>query len=128
MLFGGLMLCSRILCRCECGSFAQPVALWVTDDKSLLVTCFCINCEAQLSVIFPLSQLWKDCPQPKIDKKKLIKAVDEEISRITNEAGKPLVPPLAPKFELTPEDIFWEHAMGVKPDDSDFDESGKGAQ
>jgi hypothetical protein len=55
---------SRLISKCECGGFAQPLSLWVTDEKSLLVTSYCIVCESQVNVIFPLTELFKSCPLP----------------------------------------------------------------
>jgi hypothetical protein len=56
--------CHRLLCKCSCGGFAQPLSFWLTDQKSLMVTCYCIVCESQVNVAFPLSELFKSCPLP----------------------------------------------------------------
>lgn len=109
------MNCNRMVCRCDCGGFAQPVALWITDQKALLVTCFCVACESQLSVIFPLAELYKDCPLPNFDEKKLIQAVDSEIAKIKEEAGKPIRPPLTTR--LSDNDKKWCAEIHINPED-----------
>ena len=86
----------RLLGKCECGGYAQPQSLWITDQKSLLVTCFCIVCEKQINVVFPLTELFKQCPKPTFTAKQLREIVGKENALITGEAGKPLTPPLSP--------------------------------
>ena len=96
------MNCSRLICKCNCGGFAQPLSAWVTDQKSLLVTCYCIVCESQVNVVFPLSQLFKACPKPSLP-------------------SKPLQPPLQlPNVEedFTEEDKKWMLEFHLKEPDN----------
>jgi hypothetical protein len=97
------MNCGRLICKCNCGGFAQPLSVWVTDQKSLLVTCYCIVCESQVNVVFPLSDLWKSCPKPSLP----------------GLPGKPIQPPLAkPPEELTEEDKKWLLEFHIKEPDN----------
>ena len=61
---GEKMNCFRLRCVCRCGSYTQPLSLWITDQKSLQVTSYCVSCESQFCVLFPLSELFKSCPCP----------------------------------------------------------------
>lgn len=56
---------NRLLCNCyQCGGFAQPHALWLSDQKTLVITALCLSCEEKTNVIFPLDVLFKGCPIP----------------------------------------------------------------
>ena len=79
----------RLLCICNCGGFGQPFSIWMTDQKALCVTAHCISCESQFSVLFPLADLFKDCPLP--DLKALDAAIGAEIAEIAESADpKPI--------------------------------------
>ena len=105
------MNCGRLLCTCACGGYGQPHTLWITDQKQLLITCLCIACEEPFNVLFPLADLFKQCPLPNLAK--LDKAIGNEIDKITG----PLRPPLSikePEFtdgdkeELKSLHVSWE--------------------
>ncbi len=40
------------------------MTLWVTDQKALMVSSYCIVCEEITHVAFPLTMLFKGCPKP----------------------------------------------------------------
>ena len=76
----------RLLCSChKCGSYAQPHALWLTDQGHLCVTAICVNCEEKTNVLFPLSDLLAHCPPPT---KAIDMAIKEEIKEITTQNPK----------------------------------------
>src|ERR1017187_4844858 len=96
----------RLMATCpDCDSFGQPLSLWITSGKHLLVTCYCISCEKNWNVIFPLTMLYKSCPLPSDDEKTkaLIKAVDRQIAKITNQQPQ----------TVTTDDTKWLKSMGT---------------
>jgi len=96
------MNCHRLLCVCNCGGYGHPHALWITDQKQLLVTAICVKCEERFNALFPLTDLFKGCPLP--DVKELNEALGREIEQITT--SKPLI--------LTTDDKKFLDALKIK--------------
>lgn len=91
----------RLLCKCECGSYAHPHSFWLSDQKHLLVSSVCVSCEKAFNAVFLLADLLKACPLP--DFKAIDTAIGEKIEEITT--PKPQ--------KLTPDDRRFLRAMGV---------------
>jgi len=62
VLEGGKVNCNRLMTTCNCGSYCTPVLLWITDTKMLLVESVCVSCGEKVNVLFPLTELYKECP------------------------------------------------------------------
>lgn len=96
------MNCVRFFCTCECGSYAQPLSLWLTDEKILLITARCIACEKEVNSLFRLADLVRACPPPDLDK--LSEEIGKEIALITD-GEKPLL--------FNEEDMRFLHALKI---------------
>lgn len=104
---------ARLLCTCPCGSYGHPFSVWITDEKTLLIKAQCVNCEEVFITVYPLAKLFADCPLPNLTE--LDKKVGKEIEKITDNAGKPLRPPVK---AWTKEDREFFREMHIKEDDN----------
>lgn len=80
------MNCRRLFPTCECGSPIVPHSLWLTDKHTLLMSGQCLSCEKVSNVVFLLTEMWHQCPEP--DVKALNEAISEKIESIATESDR----------------------------------------
>lgn len=96
---------TRLMAKCDsCGGWVQPHAFFIDEGHNLVVMGLCLDCANRVLAPMALRDLYKmsNDLRASMNLSKLNDMVGKEIEKITDEAGKPLRPPL--KEGLTKED------------------------